>query len=104
MANKWNIPNWLENEIRNRDKCCVYCGVEFTKAAVSKKTAASWEHIINDASIVTRENIALCCCGCNSSKGAKPLKEWIQTKYCKEKGINENTVAPIVKKALRNGY
>lgn len=49
MANNWNIPSSLEKEIRERDKVCVYCGVEFTSTKVSKKTAASWEHIINDA-------------------------------------------------------
>jgi hypothetical protein len=47
MANNWNIPDWLENEVRKRDKACVYCGIEFTPAKVSKKSAASWEHIIN---------------------------------------------------------
>jgi 5-methylcytosine-specific restriction endonuclease McrA len=69
MANNWNIPDWLENEVRKRDKTCVYCGIEFSPAKVSKKSAASWEHIINDAKIITRENIVLCCCGCNASKG-----------------------------------
>ena len=73
VANNWKIPAWLEQEVRVRDKACVYCGVAFTPASVSRKTAASWEHIINDASIITRENIALCCCGCNSSKGQKRL-------------------------------
>lgn len=61
MANNWNISSSLEKEIRERDKFCVYCGTEFTSTKVSKKTAASWEHIINDAKIITRENIALCC-------------------------------------------
>ncbi len=62
MANSWNIPIWLEDEVRKRDKKCVYCGVKFTSANISKKTTASWEHIINDENIITRENIALCCC------------------------------------------
>ena len=39
MANNWNIPSSLEKEIRERDKICVYCGVEFTSTKVSKKTA-----------------------------------------------------------------
>ena len=42
MENNWNIPDWLEKEVRERDKVCVYCGGEFTPAKVSKKTAASW--------------------------------------------------------------
>jgi len=79
--NKWNIPQWLEDEVRQRDKKCVYCGVEFSKE--SRKTTPSWEHIINDASIITRENIALCCISCNASKGAK------------------ESVAPIIKEALK---
>ena len=103
MANNWNIPDWLEQEIRERDKVCVYCGGEFTSAKVSKKSAASWEHIINDSRIITRENIALCCCGCNSSKGQKPLSEWLEIKYCKERGINPESVAPIIKQAIENG-
>jgi hypothetical protein len=103
MANNWNIPDWLEKEVRERDKTCVYCGVKFTPSKVSKKTAASWEHIINDAKIITKENIALCCCGCNASKGKKRLSAWLQTKYCKERNISKNTVAPIIQQAISNG-
>jgi hypothetical protein len=61
---------------------------------------ATWEHIINDARIVTRENIALCCAGCNSSKGVKPLELWLESRYCRERGITRDTVAAIVKAAL----
>ncbi len=103
MANNWNIPAWLEQEVRERDSVCVYCGVAFTPANVSRRTATSWEHIINDASVITRENIALCCCGCNSSKGQKRLSEWLESKYCLAKGISTDTVAPIVRKAIENG-
>ena len=103
MANNWNIPSSLEQEIRQRDKVCVYCGVKFTSTKISKKTAASWEHIINDAKIITRENIALCCCGCNASKGQKQLSIWLQSKYCKEKNINFETVAQVIKNANKNG-
>lgn len=100
MANRWNIANWLEEEVRERDKTCVYCAVKFTPAKVCKKTAASWEHIINDARIITRENIALCCCGCNSSKGAKLLSDWLKSKYCAERNINYSSVAPVVQAAI----
>jgi hypothetical protein len=103
MANNWNIPAWLETEVRKRDKACVYCGVEFTPAKVSRKSAASWEHIINDATIITRENIVLCCCGCNASKGQKQLSVWLQSKYCKERGITSASVPPIIKQAISNG-
>ena len=103
MANNWNIPNWLEKEVRERDKACVYCSVEFVAPTVSKKSAASWEHIINDAKIITRENIALCCRGCNASKGQKKLSVWLQSNYCKVRGIAIDSVAPIIKQAITNG-
>ncbi len=102
MANTWNIPAPLEQEIRMRDTLCVYCGTKFTPTKVSKKTAASWEHIINDARIITRENIALCCCGCNASKGQKKLSIWLQSKYCIERNITPENVAPIIKEAIKN--
>ena len=39
---------------------------------------------------------------CNASKGAKLLKTWLESKYCKDKGITKDTVALVVKKAIRN--
>jgi hypothetical protein len=101
--NRWNIPGWLEEEVRNRDKFCVYCGVkmiELVPPRGPRKAAATWEHIINDAAIITRENIARCCIACNSSKGTKKRADWIQSSYCKKRGINKGTVAEIVKNAL----
>ena len=98
--NNWNIPEELEKEIIERDKVCVYCGVEFGSSKKSRKTQASWEHIINDAKIMTRENIARCCVGCNASKGTKRLSDWINSRYCKEKGINKDSVAQVVRDAL----
>ncbi|WP_366090745.1 HNH endonuclease [uncultured Dechloromonas sp.] len=103
MANNWNIPAWLETEVRARDKECVYCGTPFTSSKVSPKSAASWEHIINDERIITRENIALCCRGCNSSKGQKQLSVWLQSNYCQDRGISKESVAPIIKQAIACG-
>lgn len=103
MANNWHIPLWMEKQIRARDTKCVYCGVRFTSVKTSKKTAASWEHIINDAKIITLENIALCCCGCNASKGQKQLSIWIESTYCKQKNITHTSVAPIIQMALQKG-
>lgn len=100
--NKWNIPDWLEKEVIERDKVCVYCGVEFLSTNESKKQIATWEHIVNDAKIVTRENISRCCFSCNSSKGAKELSIWLESKYCLNKGINKDTVALVIQQALQN--
>jgi hypothetical protein len=66
--NRWDIPDWLEREVVKRDHCCIYCGVEFTARSPSRRDRPSWEHIINDARTITRENIARCCVGCNASK------------------------------------
>ncbi len=103
MANNWNIPKDLESEIRDRDTECVYCRNKFLSHKDSVKASMSWEHIINDASIITRENICLCCRGCNASKGQKKLSDWLRSEYCHERGISRETVAPIIKAAIANG-
>jgi 5-methylcytosine-specific restriction endonuclease McrA len=103
MANKWNIPPWLEDEVRERDKICVYCGRDFTAPEVSTKLAPSWEHIINDATIITRDNIALCCRGCNASKGQKRVSDWLTSRYCQDRNISLKSVAPVVRRAIENG-
>ena len=103
--NEWGIPAWLEREVKQRDKQCVYCGtpmLESPPANGSRKSVATWEHIINDSSIVTRENIARCYASCNSSKGTKKLSLWIESSYCKRRGIGRDTVAEVVKQALRS--
>ena len=96
--NNWGIPDWLEKEVRERDKTCVYCGIlmiEKIPPHGTRRNVATWEHIINDASIVSRENIARCCNSCNVSKGAKELSEWIQSAYCKRRGISKDTIADM---------
>jgi len=97
--NRWNIPSWLEAEVKERDISCVYCRAVFGSAD-GHGSRPSWEHIVNDARIITRENIALCCRSCNSSKGKRLLADWITSSYCKRRGINRDTVAEIVRKAL----
>ena len=60
--NRWGIPDWLEREVRERDR--IYCRVpmlELPERDGSRRTVATWEHIINDAQIITRDNIARCC-------------------------------------------
>ncbi len=102
MANRWGIPIEVETLVINRDRKCVYCGVTFTKSNESRKSKQTWEHIINDIRINGPENIALCCCSCNASKGAKKLEDWLKSKYCLTKGIAFGIMAPVVKKYLEN--
>jgi hypothetical protein len=98
--NRWNIPDWLESEVRARDGRCIYCGNDFLVVAAERRRKPSWEHIVNDARIVTRENIALCCVGCNSSKGAKTLSAWLQSRYCESRGISVTSIAEVARAAL----
>ncbi len=71
MANKWGIPKEVEVFVQKRDITCVYCKIEFS--SIDRKSKQNWEHIINDIRLNNSENIALCCCSCNASKGNKKL-------------------------------
>ena len=99
--NRWKIPAWLELEAMARDTSCVYCRTAFEAEVALRSRRPSWEHIVNDASIITRENIVRCCIGCNASKGQKTLLAWLESKYCKAHGITAETIAPIARAALR---
>lgn len=93
----------MESAIRERDQVCVYCGVAFTEAYSqdgSRKHRPTWEHIINDASIVTLDNLALCCNSCNASKGSKTLVNWLSSDYCRRNGISNESVADVVRAHL----
>ena len=98
--NKWNIPDWLEREVKDRDTHCVYCRVEFASSKETRQSMATWEHIVNDARIVNPENIVRCCFSCNSSKGAREISDWLESDYCKKRGITKDTVAEVIKRAL----
>ncbi len=99
--NRWKIPKELEKEVRARDTHCVYCGISFGSTP-GKGSLRSWEHIINKAEIRTRENIALCCRSCNSSKGAKVVADWLKIRILQRRGIDSECVADVVKRALES--
>jgi len=102
VANSWGIPKNVEDIVKERDLKCVYCGVEFDENNKSRKSKPSWEHIVNDIRINNIDNISLCCMSCNASKGAKLLEDWLQSDYCKTNEIAEETVAQVVKEAIKN--
>jgi hypothetical protein len=99
-VNRWNIPTWLEREVLARDTACVYCRLDFSLPSAARGAKPCWEHIVNDAKIVTRQNIARCCMSCNASKGNQELRQWLASNYCTRKGIAESTVAQVVQDAL----
>jgi len=100
MAIRWGIPKEFEKHVIDRDSACVYCGVQFS--IETRKTKASWEHIVNDIRINGIDNIALCCMSCNASKGAKLLSDWLASDYCKQKNISVETVSKVVREAFVN--
>ena len=55
---------------------------------------------MNDAKIITPENIALCCVGCKASKGSKSLFEWLGSTYCASRSITAESVAAVARAAL----
>lgn len=97
MANSWGIPKHIEEEVLKRDHRCVYCGCEFTSERAKKK---SWEHIINDINITTLDNIALCCVGCNASKGNKDLVVWFNSNNAQKRGVTMETISDVIKYKL----
>ncbi len=103
--NNWGIPKEIEENVKIRDRFCVYCHAEFqSHSNADRKFKATWEHIDNDRwddQTIMCINIALCCASCNASKGQKPIRKWFSSEYCKKKGITENTVAEPIKKFLR---
>src|SRR5262245_15527244 len=105
MANSFGISARVEQRIRARDKRCVYCGVKFKKTPW--RASATIEHFNNNGPFTKYYNIAICCRGCNSSKGVKQLLAWLDSAYCLKKGITKHTVANVVRGYLRkkrNGY
>lgn len=98
MSNSWGIPQNIEDLVLERDQCCVYCGCAFSTERAKKK---SWEHIINDINIKTLDNIALCCVGCNASKGNKELMSWFNSENARKRGITSETIADVIKVALK---
>jgi 5-methylcytosine-specific restriction endonuclease McrA len=102
MSNTYGISEQVEQEIRARDKSCVYCGIVMKQYPHSMAASgATIEHFNNDGPFEEKSNAAICCRSCNSSKGAMKLSAWFKTAYCQEKKINEETVSKPVKAYIR---
>jgi 5-methylcytosine-specific restriction endonuclease McrA len=101
MSNTYGISEQDEREIRARDKTCVYCGILMKQHPHAMAAyGATIEHFNNDGPFKKKYNVAICCRRCNSSKGTMSLSAWFKTAYCREKKINEETVAKPVKEYL----
>lgn len=45
--NSWGIPKWLEDEVRARDKTCVYCGIKLQDSDCCKQKGIN-KHTVAD--------------------------------------------------------
>ena len=101
LRNRWRIPITVASEVASRDLLCVYCRGVFSTQSGLYSRRASWEHIVNDLEMVTLENIAVSCVGCNASKGRKSLSVWLESPYCRSRSIGARTLAPVAAAALQ---
>ena len=99
-AARWKIPRDLAAVVIARDVRCIYCSREFGEPQGPRVECPSWEHIVNDESIVTVDNIGLCCVGCNASKGRKTLRLWLASDYCTNRGISRSSISALARAAL----
>src|SRR5580693_4324642 len=103
MSNTYGISGDVERHIRARDKTCVYCGSSMKLWPCKRDaTEATIEHFNNRGPFRKKYNLAICCRGCNSSKGTKTLLTWFKSDYCRKKGIGAESVARPVKRYIRN--
>lgn len=102
MANKYGISKKDEEEVRARDKNCVYCHKKMTLPRKGTKQGnwATIEHMNDKAPWNDPKTISICCGSCNSSR-RMGFKKWFKTRYCLDRGINEKTVAKPVRDYMR---
>ena len=102
MKSQYGIPGAVLAELRLRDQNCVYCGVFMPdrKDSTDPRHYATIEHLYPPGDDPTW--ISWCCNGCNA-RHRLPLREWFTSRYCVERSINEETVAPIIKQFLASG-
>ena len=106
MKNKYGISEVELQNIRARDKTCVYCKKKMTSpsAGGDRRNWATIEHLNHLPPWNNAKTVAICCGSCNSSRGKKKLMDWFETPYCTEHSINEKTVAEPVKKYLKTYF
>ncbi len=111
MSNRFGISRADEEELRAREKTCVYCRKAMklfadTHEGKDRADLATIEHLNFDGPFyvsdgLRMEDVVICCCACNASRGTRRVLDWFKTKYCVSRNINEVTVAEPVRKYLR---
>lgn len=109
MFNKFEISEEVEARLRRRDKKCVYCrkAMIYPYDGDKRRDSATIEHLNENPPFywsdgLKEEGLAICCGGCNSSRGKKTLEYWFKSSYCVERNINGETVAKPVQEYIKN--
>jgi hypothetical protein len=110
MSNRFGISREDEEALRARDKACVYCRKAMkaygeTHNGKDRTDLATIEHLNFDGPFyvsdgLRKEDVVICCCPCNSSRGTRRLLDWFNTEYCVSRNIKEDTVAEPVRNYL----
>lgn len=102
MTNSYGLPEKDLDLIRRRDKFCVYCHKLMVETNPNNNRAdwATIEHLNHLPPWNNPLTVAICCFGCNASRGNKRISDWFKSEYCLEKNINEETVAKPVQEYL----
>jgi len=104
MKNIYGLPEDKIDEIRARDKTCIYCHKVMIKPSSegNRKDWATIEHLNHLPPWNNPATVAICCASCNSSRSNKKIIDWFKTSYCTERNINYDTVANPVKDYIKN--
>ena len=97
--NRYGIPEGALSSIRLRDRQCVYCHKPMVDPSAGgwRGDWATIEHLNCDPPFDDPSTVAICCGSCNSSRGAKAIRDWLAGAYCRERGITLQTVSPVVR-------
>jgi hypothetical protein len=102
MANQYGLPEEKLENIRARDKTCVYCHKKMVDtSSVNRRDWATIEHLNYLPPWNNPDTVAICCGSCNSSRGQKKLIDWFKGQYCLDRNINEKTIAEVVKNFIK---
>src|SRR5690349_3805498 len=104
MGNRYGLLEDDVNRVRARDVRCVYCRKAMVTPGVRGSSTKDWatiEHLNNVPPWNNPQTIAICCGSCNSSRGAKPLLRWFESRYCVQRRIRPSTVAGPVLDYIR---
>lgn len=108
MKNPYGLPEEGLERVRQRDTSCVYCRKEMVRLS-SSNDRRDWPTIEHLNHLPPWDNIAtvaICCWSCNASRGNRLITKWFEGRYCRERDINYDTVASIVRSyidAFENG-